>query len=359
MRENEFINIMISSRNNANFDGQSLIDIRKDIQVFLNEYHIFNKKLFDVWINENATENQEIWNTCLEKAKEYDICMVLYNGEAGWSVNENDKIGICHAELQEAIKSSNEKVYIIDISLGNVGNEEKDKIFNDYIRNKIRVFMKPVSNIEELNQAVNEIMYEAIKRLMQKGIKSSQKALNLGEMLEWKKMNYDTRIEVIINSIMKYENFNNLQSNLTEYIDNDRKLLFKIHSIPDSVSISAAKERVGQPFLNDFQFKDSLNDSLGPIHMIGCYKNITESQVRKIMGFPDLILIKDEFGIYVADKIYKIQMVFLEKCVGETETLHAVERFFDWLNRSGEVEDFIKRADDRREIVLKIAEKME
>ncbi len=95
------------------------------------------------------------------------------------------------------------------------------------------------------------------------------------------------------------------------------------------------------------------------MHFIGCYKIITESQVRKIMGFPDLILIKDEFGIYVADKIYKIQMVFLEKCIDESQTLSRVENSFDWLYRSGEIDDFIKRAEDRREIILKIAEKRE
>lgn len=361
MSQNKYINIMISSRNNSEFDGVNLSVVRKDLKKKIEEEKIFSKELFKVWINEDNPSldtTQTTWNRCLKESRDKDIVIVLYNGESGWTVDEDDSIGICHAEMLVAMNSSMEKVYLIDISGDNIGSEEKDFKFKEFI-DQSQIWKKIVSNQNELEEEIYKTMTELIYSQIKRGLRSASKATNLGQHLVWKRMNYDVRSNKIKKSIKSVSRFATLDDGYVEYDDNGQKILFKIHAIPDSVSISAAKEKVGQPFLNDFMMKEKLANRAGPIHIIGCYKTITEAQVRKIMGFPDVILIKDEFGIYVADKIYKIQMVFLEKCVGESETIHAVERFFDWLYRSGESVFFIKRASDRKEIVEKIAEKME
>jgi hypothetical protein len=282
---------------------------------------------------------------------------VLYNGKAGWVRNKKDKIGICHAEMMSAIESSSEKVYVIDISNGKIGSNKEDKNFDNYIK-KYRK-MGIAKNYNELKEIVKITVKDATLNLFKKGVKLSKKAQNLGTILEWKKFNYDTRSKKIKEALKTKFEILKKDLDLVYYEDNKKKVLCKIHAIPDSLSVSAAKERVGQPFLNDiYDNKELQNCDGGIVHFIGCYKNITETQVRKIMGFPDVILIKDEFGIYVADKIYKIQMVFLEKCIDESNTIKQIENFFDWLNRSGELEEFMKRANDRREIILKISEKM-
>jgi len=361
MSQNKYIHSMISSRNNSEFDGESLSVIRAQLKEMIEKEKLFGRELFKVWINEDnppLDTTQTTWKQCLNESKEKDIVIVLYNGESGWTVDEDDTIGICHAEMLEAMNSSMEKVYLIDISNNYVGSEPKDSKFKEFI-DESQIWKTSASNQNELKEEIYKTMTELIYSQIKRGLRSASKATNLGQHLVWKRMNYDVRSNKIKNSIKSVSRFVALDDGYLEYEDNGQKLLFKIHAIPDSVSISAAKEKVGQPFLNDFMMKEKLNDRAGPIHIIGCYKTITEAQVRKIMGFPDVILIKDEFGIYVADKIYKIQMVFLEKCVGESETIHAVERFFDWLYRSGESEFFIKRACDRKEIVEKIAEKME
>jgi hypothetical protein len=350
------IKIMLSSRNNSKFGKKTLSNIRKELKKIIEKEKLFEKNIYEVWINEEEVSSNETWDECIKQARENDIVIVLYNGEAGWVRNEKDKIGICHAEMMAAIESSSEKVYVIDISNGKIGQKDADrKFYND-----IQAYRKmgKAKNLTELKSVVKQIVFEATLKLFKKGVKSSKKSQNLGTILEWKKFNYDTRSKKIKQSLK--EKFEIINNDLVIYKDNSRKILCKLHALPDSASVSAAKERVGQPFLNDiYESKILKNYDGGVVHFIGCYKNITESQVRKIMGFPDIILIKDEFGIYVADKIYKIQMVFLEKCIDENNTIKQLENFFDWLSRSGENEDFINRAKDRKEIILKIAEKME
>ena len=83
-------------------------------------------------------------------------------------------------------------------------------------------------------------------------------------------------------------------------------VLFKPHAIPDALSVAPAKEMVGQPFLEDHLQVKSLSGSKGgPVHIIACHKTATETQARKLLGFPDAMIVKAPFGIYVADDVQK------------------------------------------------------
>ena len=356
MRDSDKIKIMISSRNKPIFANKKLTDIRDELKELVEKEKVFGEAIFQIWINEREVSSNDSWDESIKQAQESDIVIVLYNGETGWVRNQNDQIGICHAEMLAGIASSSEKVYVIDISNNKIGKTQADQNFYDDIQAYRK--MGNAKNITELKQVVKRTILNALLKIFVKGVKSAKKANNLGTILEWKKFNYEIRSKKIKLSLKR--KFEKLKDDLVLYVDNQRNIVCKIHALPDSASISSAKEKVGQPFLNDIYDAGFLKDKDGGIiHIIGCYKTVTESQVRKIMGFPDVILIKDEFGIYVADKIYKIQMLFLEKCIDENQTVSRVENFFDWLYRSGEIEDFIKRAKDRKEIVLKIADKME
>jgi hypothetical protein len=45
---------------------------------------------------------------------EADLLLVLYNGNAGWSLSPGD-IGICHAELMTAFSESSGKVSVVSL----------------------------------------------------------------------------------------------------------------------------------------------------------------------------------------------------------------------------------------------------
>jgi len=174
-------------------------------------------------------------------------------------------------------------------------------------------------------------------------------------------MGYTERKKAIEKSIL-----NSLKERKEKVLDENRaiikngsqKILLKCQAIPDSLSVSEAKELVGQPFLfdhEDFQILDN-QKAIGPIHLIGCHKSITESQARRILGFPDATIVKAPFGIYVADNVQMIQLIFLQDCRNETETVHVLQRFFDWLEKSGEVDFLFERAEKRKKIVKAISE---
>lgn len=61
------------------------------------------------------------------------------------------------------------------------------------------------------------------------------------------------------------------------------------------------------------------------------------------------------FGVYVADDIQKIQLVYLTNCRDETSLRYQVQRMFDWLELAGERSLFLERAAARARIAQSIA----
>jgi len=122
------------------------------------------------------------------------------------------------------------------------------------------------------------------------------------------------------------------------------------------MTVASAREMVGQPFLRDYESADLLKGERGgPIHLIACHRSVTEAQAAKQLGFPDATIVSPAFGVYVADNIQKIQMVFIANCRDETSTRHGVQRFFEWLEQSGEAKLLSDRAASRARIVQAIA----
>ena len=138
----------------------------------------------------------------------------------------------------------------------------------------------------------------------------------------------------------------------------EQKVLLIPHAIPAALSIGPAKEMVGQPFLYDHEYSAQLvrNNCGGPMHIIACQKTATELQAIKILGFPDATVISAPFGVFVADNIQKVQFAFIINCRDETTTRHGTQRFFTWLEQSGEDKYVAKRARARAAIVKAIAD---
>jgi len=59
-------------------------------------------------------------------------------------------------------------------------------------------------------------------------------------------------------------------------------VLINVDAIPDAMSVSSARELVGQPFLHDYELADFIDDNEGgPVHIIACHKGATESQAKR------------------------------------------------------------------------------
>lgn len=134
-------------------------------------------------------------------------------------------------------------------------------------------------------------------------------------------------------------------------------LLICVHAIPAATSTAAAREMVGRPFLADhlhLPLLKQLPAAAGPVHLIACHRTATEKQATDLLGFPDATVVSTGFGVYVVDPVQRIQLVLLANCRDPSSTRYAVQRFFNWLDRSGQRELLVQHAQARSRIVRSI-----
>src|SRR5262249_7814289 len=106
------IKIMISSRCKDRFplevsSARALSEIRSDLKANIEAIKVCGQSIYEVWINEKAAEDgsQKAWDHCLEQARDCDVLIALFDGNAGWA-DKSGTIGICHAELDKAYKTA-------------------------------------------------------------------------------------------------------------------------------------------------------------------------------------------------------------------------------------------------------------
>ena len=121
MSQSKKISVMISSRckDQIIFENktQEISNVRSKLKQELESIKLFDKDLFEVWINEDAPPeegSQDSWEHCMTQVSQANIVLVLYNGNSGWAKEDGD-VGICHAELQTALSHAPAKVRLIQI----------------------------------------------------------------------------------------------------------------------------------------------------------------------------------------------------------------------------------------------------
>jgi hypothetical protein len=358
---------MISSRctDGVTLDGKisTFTDLRRKLKAELENETLLGSQLFDVWINEDAPPAEgsvDAWEECLEQVRRADLLIALYNGNAGWS-KEKGEIGICHAELALGLSSAAAKVRIVSlpIQLGKAIERKRNERFKAYVESQGRFWAAAKDGNEAIVQAKAGLR-QAIQEMVQLGGREARKGkFTTGEALDWSRLDFEERQNAIAstlrNALSDRESSEAGPSCVFVTIAS-KKVLVKYHAIPAAMSIAAAREMVGQPFLHDHEVVDSLGtQGVGPLHIIGCHRSVTEAQGMKQLGFPDATILSPSFGVYVADPIQRIQILFLANCRDETSTRHGVQRAFEWLSQTGEDKRLAKRAEARARIVKAIA----
>lgn len=139
------LSVMISSKCKVPFPSggsgrKSLSDIRKELKEQIESIEIGGCRVFDVWINEDASPQsgeRDSWEECMKQAADCDIFISIFNGDAGWAP-KGEKVGICHAELDKALGSAPAKVRVVEIApLGSTANdqeqEDRNREFREYV----------------------------------------------------------------------------------------------------------------------------------------------------------------------------------------------------------------------------------
>ena len=382
MAKSEKIRVMISSRCKATipYKGKpvQLSELRKLLKGEIKSLTLWTgqETLFDCWINEDssgAPMNETWWERCLDEGRRADVVIVLYNGESGGSI-KGEPMGICHAELLAALATQSEKVRGIRLPLADLPRnplERKcDEAFREYVGN-LDFFGAQARTGEEVLEQVRKEVRQALVELVQRGaVTPDLTRSNTGVALAWHRMSYFQRQEAMRGEIRDAvlakagSKPGNLKPSDQEWMTvwasiGSKRLLLPVHAVPAGLAQSAAREKVGQPFLMDHMLHTELADGDGgPLHVVACYKGVTEGQALKMLGFPDVTVVPGAFGLHVADSVQKIQMVLLKNCESPTATRHALTQWLEWLQRSGEDREVATRAAARKRIIAAVAKEM-
>jgi hypothetical protein len=127
------------------------------------------------------------------------------------------------------------------------------------------------------------------------------------------------------------------------------------------MSVADARNMIGRPFIEEHELIKEKEEKSGVIHFVAVYGNATEIQVKNLVGYPDLVVIKGSFGFYLWEKNRHIQMFFIVKCINPAIIKRCLSQVTNWLRVSKEQEKIVVRAKARHSILTAIneAEKME
>lgn len=361
------IRVMISSRCNdrVTLGGaeRTFSDLRRELKRRLEDERLFGRPLFEVYINEDEGAEggaRPTWDHCLEQVRGADIVLVLYNGSSGW-VEQGD-IGICHAELMEALSKSPDKVRLVAITPGEAAAGAagaRDRRFRKYVADQ-QLLQETAGTGDDLIPLALKATHKAVLDMVRLGVREAHRGrFYTGEPLKWSQLDFEQRrrrmIKVVCEDLAGRDGAAREGRRVSVPLGG-QSVLFLCHAVPAAMGIAAAREMSAQPFLDDYKYDDELGaEHVGPVHVIACHRNVTESQAITQLGFPDATVVSPPFGVYVADNVQKIQLVFIANCRDETTTRHGVQRFFDWLKKSGQRAALVRRAGARRNIVRAIA----
>ncbi len=361
---------MLSSRCNDPFPLNSksnLTDLRRELKAEIESAEVLGRKLFEVWINEDAPPaegTQDSWDTCLHAVRDCDVLIVLSNGNAGWAAGGQD-IGICHAEYMEGLRSAQAKVRLVALPTvpdvkGAAG--ERNRRFQEYVSRQSPFRGGEVKNVADAKKRVLEALSDAVISLAQRGVKAGASTrFDVGAALDWTRLDFRQRKKAMESTLSAalsgLQGAKTLKGGSVVSLDG-KDVAVIVHAIPASLSVAAARELIGRPFLEDHQRVALLASAHGPLHLIACHRGATETQATSLLGFPDATVVSGPFGVFVADDVQKVQFAFLANCRDDAQTRHASQRFFEWLQQTGEAALVARRAVSRARIVKVLAKEM-
>ena len=122
-----------------------------------------------------------------------------------------------------------------------------------------------------------------------------------------------------------------------------------LSACPDRFAYADAAAYVGYPFRTRVQ---SWKNPLGPLDIILFFRTITDSQIRRHLGNPDIHVTREGWGYFAADPERYIQSAYLLNCTSSRELERKVRQFLTWLDEYEQLENLITRARIRGRILM-------
>jgi Domain of unknown function (DUF4062) len=369
------IQVMLSSRCLVDIPGSggkvTLSSVRIDLKKQIEEMLLVDGKSgFEVWINEKGRSgpgDETSWEYCVSQAQDCDLFVSIFNGQSGW-MRQGETEGICEAELEAAIGSNLSKVQIVQLDPLNPRTKRSEKAsdsrFMQYVED-LRLFSGKATDAASLRTQVLGTVQEAVVKMALRGGASGGSAAKayLGQALDWNRLNFAERKASIekelVQALRQRPRSRTLDKQTVVTPIASRLIVMRCAGLPAPIGVAAARELVGQPFLKDHELVPEMREGdVGPVHLIGCHAGVTESQARRQLGFPDAIVVTTPQGVWVADPIQNIQVLFLRNCVDAVSTRVRLQDALDWLDHSGEAEALAERAAKRARIARAVAKEV-
>lgn len=121
-----------------------------------------------------------------------------------------------------------------------------------------------------------------------------------------------------------------------------------LSACPDRFSYADAAAYVGYPFRTRVE---SWNNPFGPVDIILFFRSITDAQIRRHLGNPDIHVTRENWGYFAADPERYIQSAYLINCTSPRDLERKVRQFLTWLDEYEQVGTLIARAKVRGRIL--------
>jgi hypothetical protein len=377
--ENDPLELMISSRcqteirRDVGGGTETLTDLRLRAKKRLEStFAVGGERLFDVWINEDERRQtaDETWYSASEKrARGADIVVVLFTGDSGSRLTGD--MGVCHAELVAALGDTGTKVRVVDLRPAIVTGGDIDQRFVADVEGRALVLEVAATGDEAVERICAQAL-AAVRSLAHHGALDVRRRSKGGSEIVWERLSFDDRklrmeaaldeaLRAVVGRPVDVSTAARPAGSALAGEVGGRRVLFLCHGAPGGLSLSISREMVGQPFLRDHLVADSLepkrkDGTVGPVHVIASFTTSTETQARRLLGFPDATVVKDAWGIWVSDALQRIQLLLIDRCTSESATRARVQQAFNWLRATGEDSTLADRAARRARIVTAMAD---
>lgn len=365
------LTVMLSSRvddpTSSLPDGTTMRELRDQLCETIEEVTLpgTDDALFDVFVNEGAgaqAADADVEAHCRARVAAAQLVLVLYNGSAGWA--SQGLQGICMAELKAAMDVAPHKVRVIRLPL----IEAKKKVDRDFQRyfEDHRPFAtdSEVDTVEDITaqclKALREAVVEMVTQRARDG--SLRAARSRGDAFTWARMSMAERArEMRAAGVSALKDSREAKAvgrdgHLVAVPWGGSEVLFRVDAVPAAMSVAPAREMVGQPFLRDHELSGELGERSGPVHLVLVQGGATEAQAARQLGSPDATIVPTDFGVYVADEIQKVQMIFVARCIDTQAIVGRIQTLLNWLEATAEGDRLALRAADRAKLVKLIAD---